>query len=228
MLPNLLYMTVATATALLSGPAAAAAGPATVPRRQVPDRPVLQPWPLQPYRPIPAPGERTNKTCFVDAGQGADPTDDAPAILAALQSCNGGGTVVLDGEYTVCAPLDLRFLGGVDVALTGTVGFCDDVDRWLGSAFQLGFQNQSTFWLVGGEDVHVYGGGTLDGRGQAWYDRFAVNETLQRPILLTTDGLRGGSITGIKMRNSPNVSTQLFPPFFPHFPPFLLIPGMGS
>lgn len=31
-----------------------------------------------------------------------------------------------------------------------------------------------------------------------------ANSTVVRPLLLGTDGLKGGSITGLNMRNSPN------------------------
>lgn len=52
--------------------------------------------------------------------------------------------------------------------------------------------------------MNIYGGGTLDGNGQVWYDAFASDKTLKRPILLSLDGLNGGSVTGIKMVQSPN------------------------
>lgn len=40
-------------------------------------------------------------------------------------------------------------------------------------AFLIPFQNQSTFWLVGGENVLIDGGGTLDGQGQVRVCRIA-------------------------------------------------------
>ncbi|WP_368859234.1 glycosyl hydrolase family 28 protein, partial [Vibrio parahaemolyticus] len=52
----------------------------------------------------------------------------------------------------------------------------------------------------------MYGNGVglINGNGQPWYDAFAANASLQRPILLVLDGLSGGFVTGLKMRNSPN------------------------
>ncbi|KAL6870207.1 Exopolygalacturonase X-2 [Amphichorda felina] len=115
-----------------------------------------------------------HKTCFVKPkkGHGHRSQDDAGRILAAFKKCNNGGTVVLDQEYTICSPLDLRFLKHVDVALTGTVKFCDDIESWLPEAFQFPFQDGSSWWLWGGEDIHLYGAGegTIDGNGQTWYD----------------------------------------------------------
>lgn len=138
--------------------------------RSAPERPLHEPTPLQPYKAFPTSPPR-DKTCFVKPSC-TEGRDDSPKILAAFEECNDGGTVVLDQEYTICTPLDLRFLKHVDVALTGTVRFCDDIEYWLPETFQFPFQNGSSWWLWGGEDIHLYGlgEGTIDGNGQAWYD----------------------------------------------------------
>jgi galacturan 1,4-alpha-galacturonidase len=165
-------------------------------------RPNIQPGPIQPYKAFPESTPRT-KTCFVKPSctQGRD---DGPKIMAAIEECNNGGTVVLDKEYNVCSPMDLRFLKHIDIAITGTITWCDDVDHWLPLLFKYEYQFAAAQWVIGGEDVNIYGAGvgTLDGKGQKWYDRFDTNRTLIRPILIVTDGLHGGSITGLKMRNS--------------------------
>jgi galacturan 1,4-alpha-galacturonidase len=51
--------------------------------------------------------------------------------------------------------------------------------------------------------VNVYGGGTLDGNGQAWYDLYAEDIYILRPILFGTIGLHGGRIEDLKFRYSP-------------------------
>ena len=174
--------------------------------REVPARPDIKPSPLQPYKAIPTGSPRT-KTCFVKPSC-TKGRDDSAKILAAFHECNNGGTVVLDEEYTICSPLDLRFLKHVDVALTGTVKFCDDdLDAWVEKTFKFPFQEGSSWWLWGGDDINLYGlnKGTIDGNGQKWYDTVAERKIL-RPLLFVTDGWHGGSITGLKLRNSPNVS----------------------
>lgn len=170
-----------------------------------PKRDHHEPTPLQPYKAF-QPSRPRKKTCFVKPGKKDD--DDAPQILKAFKKCNNGGTVVLDKEYTICTPLDLRFLKHIDVALTGTVKFCDDVDRWLPRTFQFPFQEGSSWWLWGGKDINLYGNGvgTIDGQGQTWWDANAANSTIKRPLLFVTDGWEGGSITGLRLRQSPNVS----------------------
>jgi galacturan 1,4-alpha-galacturonidase len=49
----------------------------------------------------------------------------------------------------------------------------------------------------------VFGGGTLDGNGQVWYDLYAANALTLRPILFGTIGLKGGSVSNLKLRYSP-------------------------
>jgi galacturan 1,4-alpha-galacturonidase len=175
---------------------------------RVPQRPNIQPGPYQPYKAIPLDTRRDRrKVCHVKPGRKGD--DDAPKIRAALRKCNNGGTVVLDKEYTIRTPLDLRFLKHIDIALTGTVEFGTDLEFWQQNFFHFHFQDACSWWVWGGEDIHLYGAGTgtIHGNGQAWYDEAAANKSTVRPILFLTDGWHGGSITGLKLRHSPNVST---------------------
>lgn len=51
--------------------------------------------------------------------------------------------------------------------------------------------------------MNLYGGGTLDGNGQVWYDLFAKDIYILRPILLAIVGLDSGSVSDLKMRYSP-------------------------
>jgi galacturan 1,4-alpha-galacturonidase len=165
-------------------------------------RPDIKPWPKNCGRPQPPSPPRTRQ-CAVKAQGGGE--DDAANILSALQKCNHGGTVVLDANYTIATVLDLTFLESVDIALSGTITFQPDIDYWVANSFKYAFQTSSSFLKIGGKDVNIFGGGTLDGVGQAWWDAFALNATLLRPILFVLDGLKGGSVVDINMVNPPNV-----------------------
>lgn len=170
-------------------------------------RPDLKAHPLPPARPFrKSPARNAHKTCFVTPSAGLG-EDDTPAILKAFHKCNNGGTVVLDGDYTIGSPLDLTFLHAVDVAISGSVSLSDDVEYWASHSMKYTYQNASAAWRFGGKDVNIYGGGegVIDGNGQAWYDAFAKNSMLQRPVLFVLDGLHGGSVTGLKMQNPPFV-----------------------
>jgi len=176
--------------------------------RTVIERPEIRAFPLTPGKPhAESPPRDPSKVCFVRPSCTAG-SDDAPKILKAFHDCNYGGTVVFDANYTIASPLDLTFLENVDVAISGTINFKGDVDYWVEHTFKYPFQDSSSMWRIGGKDVNIYGGGKglLNGNGQPWYDAFAKNPVLLRPILLVLDGLEGGSVTGLRMINSPNVS----------------------
>ncbi|KAJ5092483.1 hypothetical protein NUU61_007353 [Penicillium alfredii] len=151
--------------------------------------------PHHPFRPLPATQPRA-RTCHVAShGHGRD---DSASILSALKKCNHGGKVVFDAgkTYTIGKALDLTFLKHVDLEIKGTVKFTDDTDYWQENSFKHGFQNATTFFNLGGEDVNVYGDGTLDGNGQVWYDLYAEDALILRPILF-------GVIGPLKLRYSP-------------------------
>ncbi|KAL7952127.1 glycoside hydrolase family 28 protein [Trichoderma barbatum] len=161
------------------------------------ERPKLQWGPKTPGHQFPHSPKR-HKTCYVTSCHRSNhhsKHDDAPEILKAFKKCNRGGIVILNEEYTIASPLDLTFLEAVDVAITGTIKFTNDIDFWVKNSFKYDFQNSSAFWRFGGKDVNIYGGGQglIDGNGQAWYDAFAAEPTLLRPILLVLDGLERGS-----------------------------------
>ncbi|KAL7271762.1 hypothetical protein RUND412_005456 [Rhizina undulata] len=163
-------------------------------------RPTLCSHPKSPGKPHIVHQPR-KKTCVVRHGKG----DDAPAILAAAHKCNNGGTVVFsaDTTYTVGTGLDLTFLKHIDLDIQGTIQFTADTEYWSTNAFNLTYQNATTFWMIGGTDVNIYGGGTLDGNGQVWYDAYAANIYILRPILLSIIGLSGGTVSNLNMRYSP-------------------------
>lgn len=167
-------------------------------------RPSLTPYPHNHGKPHPPSPPRT-KYCYPRAhGNG---TDDSATIFSAFKACNHGGVVALmDSQYTIAKPLDLTFLDSVDFVIQGQVSFTPDISFWtgVGNTFNYAFQGASIFWQIGGKDVNIYGGGTVNGNGQIWWDRMVTNTSLARPILLGIMGLKGGSVSNIKLINPPN------------------------
>ena len=142
----------------------------------------------------------------------ANETDDiSQDFLKGLKKANHGGTLVLkEGEtYVIGQKLDLTFLCDVHVQLDGEILFTDDIEYWQANNFYYDFQKSITFWVWGGEDIRIYGSGTLNGNGQAWYNAFAGNEildpdnTFYRPILFLTDNATRVEVSGIHYLNSP-------------------------
>jgi galacturan 1,4-alpha-galacturonidase len=119
-------------------------------------RPDVSCHPKTPRKPPPHHPQRT-KTCYVKShGNGAD---DSDYILAAVHACNNGGHVVFSQgtQYTIGKALDLTFLKSIDIDIQGYIQFTNDTTYWQANSFKLIFQNVTTFWNFGGEDVNVYG-----------------------------------------------------------------------
>jgi galacturan 1,4-alpha-galacturonidase len=168
----------------------------------LPSRPSPTPHPYSPGKPhIPSPPR--SRTCYVHAlGKGQD---DSQAIFSAAKACNYGGTVaLLDAQYIIAQPLDLTFLNAVDIVIVGEVSFTPNIPFWVANSFKYTYQTASLFWQIGGTDVNIYGGGTINGNGQVWWDAMTTNSTLQRPILMGIMGLRSGTISNLKLINPPN------------------------
>ena len=47
----------------------------------------------------------------------------------------------------------------------------------------------TTFWFLSGRDIRLYGGGTLDGNGQVWWDTFNISKVFE-PLLFCHAFLR--------------------------------------
>jgi galacturan 1,4-alpha-galacturonidase len=138
------------------------------------DRPTVTCSPHQPRLPKPTHPPR-GKVCRVRCYNNGQ--DDSPAILEAVQDCNNGGRILFkeDCNYTVGTALDLSNLKHVDlgmkvyhylqnVSLTsdadirGHIKFTNDTTYWQAHSFKFVFQNATSFWQIGGEDVAIYVG----------------------------------------------------------------------
>ncbi|PQE06018.1 alpha-L-rhamnosidase rgxB protein [Rutstroemia sp. NJR-2017a BBW] len=100
-------------------------------------------------------------------------SDDAPAILSAFKTCGKGGTIVFQNHtYTINSIMNTTGLSNCNIEIHGTLLWSTNITYWLNHSMPLGYQNQSTVWYLGGDNIKVdgFGYGTLDGNGQAWYD----------------------------------------------------------
>ncbi|KAH8198061.1 hypothetical protein TruAng_007785 [Truncatella angustata] len=151
----------------------------------------------------PSPKQRC-KTCFIDS-HGDGVTDDSEAILAAFNDCNNGGHVVFreNETYIIGTAMDWTFLQSIDIDIQGKILFTNDTTYWQANSFRFVFQNVTSFFKLGGDDVWIYGGGTIDGNGQAWYEAYAANAYTLRPVLIGADGLTNSIISDVVLRYSP-------------------------
>lgn len=146
-----------------------------------------------------------NKTCVAESFNNPE-IDDAENILQAIHDCNGGGHVIFAEKqiYTIASPMNLTGLTAIDLDVQGILSFpSTNLTYWQTAAFDLQYQNATSFFLLGGHDINVYGFGTIQGNGQAWWDAFVKNKALKRPVLFSIVGMQGGSVSEISMMNSP-------------------------
>ncbi|CAK5269514.1 unnamed protein product [Mycena citricolor] len=148
-----------------------------------------------------ATGERSEELkgkCTLKASGG----DDAPQFLKAVQSCS---EVIIPKATTlnIATRLNMTGLSDKHIRVKGTIRFSPDIPYWSSNGFPFAFQTQITFWILGGENIILDGGGTIDGAGQPWYDAFALNKTLARPIMLTIFEAKNVLVEDIKMIDSP-------------------------
>ncbi|OLN81876.1 Alpha-L-rhamnosidase rgxB 3, partial [Colletotrichum chlorophyti] len=148
------------------------------------------------------------KTCTVPAS-GTNATDDAPAILEAFEECGRGGKVVFEPTtYYVNSALNVTWLEDVDIDLQGTLLWSTNISYWLANSLNVGYQNQSTAFILGGNNVRIngYGKGTFDGNGDYWYEWIRQQENTSnypgRPHALTFNGLTNSVVRGVNFLRS--------------------------
>ncbi|KAK7458722.1 hypothetical protein VKT23_009722 [Stygiomarasmius scandens] len=135
----------------------------------------------------------TTGSCTIKASGG----DDGPALVAAVKSCKTV-TIPCGTTLSIQSAMDMTGLKNVDIVLNGNIKFTNtDQDYWKASAFQINFQDMVSFWQLGGTNISLTGGGTIDGNGAAFWSHSI------RPIILRTYMANGLTVRGINMINSP-------------------------
>ncbi|KAI9065287.1 glycoside hydrolase family 28 protein [Trametes sanguinea] len=161
-------------------------------------------------------GGGSRKTCEVPA-KGAG-QDDGPTINSVFKKCSRNSKIVLDKYYVVDTLLQTEGLDNVEIELSGTVQYTPDIAKWSPQSLYLVYQNATTFWFLSGNNIHMYGGGTIDGNGQVWWDTLnnthnsgtagGSSTTFARPIPLTV-----GNATNVVIENIHEISS----PFWNNF-----------
>ncbi|KAI0918829.1 hypothetical protein AcW1_009462 [Taiwanofungus camphoratus] len=123
--------------------------------------------------------------------------DDGPNINKAFRDCSQNAAIILDRYYVVDTLLMATGLDNVDIVLSGVLQYTPDIAKWSPDSLYLTYQNATTFWFLSGNNIHLFGGGTLDGNGQVWWDTFNITQnagtaggsstTFARPVPLTNN-----------------------------------------
>lgn len=109
------------------------------------------------------------RTCMIPPAHG----DASDNIINTFKKCNKNSRVVFNKnhDYYVEKPMNITGLDNVHISIQGNVTFSDkDMTWWQENMFLLDFQSAGTWWIISGKDIHVDGGGTVNGQGQVWWD----------------------------------------------------------
>ncbi|KAJ7334885.1 pectin lyase fold/virulence factor [Mycena albidolilacea] len=110
------------------------------------------------------------KTCTVHPS--GNFTDDSPAIVEAFSLCGQGGRIeFLNETYWIEKVMNTTGLNDAVIDLRGTLLWsAANISYWLNNSLPIGFQNQSSAWFLGGNNILFdgHGYGTFNGNGQIW------------------------------------------------------------
>ena len=83
-----------------------------------------------------------------------------------------------------------------------------DIQYWLNNSLDVGYQNQSTAFILGGNNVVIdgHGEGSFYGNGDVWYEFISEQANTSnypgRPHALTLNGLTNSVVRGLKFLKS--------------------------
>ncbi|OGM40283.1 galacturan 1 [Aspergillus bombycis] len=104
--------------------------------------------------------------------------------------------------------MNITWLEDVDIDLGGTLLWSTNIQYWLNHSLPVGYQNQSTAFILGGNNVRVdgHGIGTLDGNGDTWYQWIKEQPNTSnypgRPHAITFNGLTNSVVRGLRFLRS--------------------------
>ncbi len=146
--------------------------------------------------------------------KGDGKNDDAVAIQRAIDRCGeaGGGQVLVPpGRVFLCGPFRLKSNIELYIGHGATIKAKSDEGLYTKSAFRNN-RAEGSMWIEGEhlENVHIRGGGTIDGNGTAFmaveqkdaYQLKTTGQTDPRPHLLTLVDCKNIKIRDITFSNS--------------------------
>jgi hypothetical protein len=142
--------------------------------------------------------------------------DNSTAINAAITAANaaGGGTVVipdstyLSGSITMKSNVNLYISSG---AILQMMPYGSGNGSPTGSYPNNGTKDQYANFIYGSglSNIEISGTGTIEGNGTDWWTAYDANSAIKRPCMIRFKACSKVLITGITVRNAPNVHITL-------------------
>lgn len=150
--------------------------------------------------------EREAPACTPTAG-GSPTVDDVPAIESAMAACPSG-TIMIPAKSTYHINSELSFAkcSGCTLQVEGTLLVSDDTKAWSGKDAVLNLEDVNDVSIVS-----KTGKGVIDGNGQAAWDLLNKDKNYSgvKCLLYLTGKTSGVTISGLTMRNPPNVFSSV-------------------
>lgn len=147
-----------------------------------------------------SPAKIEKRASCTPTSYGVASKDDVPAIESAIASCGAGGTIVIPAgkEYMIRSPLSFTGCKACDFQLEGTLKMSDDTSYWNGVNSFISVSGITTAKIRS-----VTGSGVIDGNGQPFWDAFAADSSLDRPVLFRVEGKSTGvTVDNIYFKNA--------------------------
>jgi polygalacturonase len=156
------------------------------------------------------PGNAFDVTAFGAVGDNA--TDNTPAIQAALDAATaaGGGTVSIPAGTFLCGPINVRSNTNLFLA-SGCILRMLPMGQWPNAPYTSG-TTPNFISVVGVHDAMVSGSGTIDGQGQAWWDRVdgtngvTKQATVRPACAINIESTTNAVLAGVSFLNTPNIN----------------------
>ncbi|KAG6815494.1 hypothetical protein H0H87_001272 [Tephrocybe sp. NHM501043] len=149
-------------------------------------------------------GPKTLKVCKVHPSPDGV-SDDAPAIRKAFKECGRDGHIIFDDAlFHIESVLQTTDLCNVVIDLPGTLLWGTNITYWRANGLEVGYQNQTTAWMLGGNKIafNGHGTGTFDGNGQLYDFTKGVSNLPGRPISLMITNTTNSLFEGIRFVQS--------------------------
>ena len=114
---------------------------------------------------------KKSKTCVIPPARHHG--DASSNVISTFKRCSHHSRVVFNKnvEYRIEKPMNISGLHDVHISIQGNVTFDDsNMTWWQENIFLLDFQSAGTWWIIGGDNIRVDGGGAVNGQGQVWWD----------------------------------------------------------
>lgn len=153
---------------------------------------------------------------ITDYGASTSSLDNSMAINAAITAANtaGGGTVVIPAGTFLSGPISFKSNVNLNIsagAILQLMPYGTGNGTPAGSYPNNGTADTYSNFIFGSglSNIEISGSGTIEGNGTAWWAAYKANSAVSRPCVIRFKACNTVLITGITIKNAPNVHITL-------------------